>query len=89
VAAKLNGDGVKKVATPKDRVLTVPAYFRKAVNGNAKAKATFASFPYSCRKEYVAWVAEAKTDATRDKRLATTVEWLAQGKRRNWKYENG
>lgn len=92
VAARLNDDGVKsskrKVTAPKDRVLMVPAYFRRAVNENANAKATFAAFPYSCRKEYVAWVAEAKTEVTREKRLATTVEWLAQGKRRNWKYEN-
>jgi hypothetical protein len=92
VAARLNDEGVKnparKVTAPKDRVLTVPAYFKKAVNANTRAKATFAAFPYSCKKEYVAWVTEAKTETTRDKRLATTVEWLAQGKRRNWKYEN-
>jgi uncharacterized protein YdeI (YjbR/CyaY-like superfamily) len=92
VVAKLNDDGVKnparKVTAPKDRVLAVPAYFKRAVNENAKAKSTFAAFPYSCRKEYVAWVTEAKTEVTRGKRLATTVEWLAQGKRRNWKYED-
>jgi hypothetical protein len=92
VAARLNDEGVKnparKVTAPKDRVLTVPAYFQKAVNANAKAKATFAAFPYSCKKEYLAWVTEAKSEATREKRLATTVQWLAEGKRRNWKYEN-
>lgn len=35
-----------------------------------------------------AFIVKAKTDPTRKKRLATTVEWLAEGKRRNWKYEN-
>ena len=39
------------------------------------------------QREYVGWITEAKTDATRQKRLATTLEWLAEGKRRNWKYE--
>ena len=42
---------------------------------------------HSKKKEYVEWITEAKTDATRDKRLGTTIEWLAEGKARNWKYE--
>ncbi|MBY0572240.1 MAG: YdeI/OmpD-associated family protein, partial [Undibacterium sp.] len=46
------------------------------------------AFSYSKKKDYVVWYTEAKTDATRDKRLAQTVEWLAEGKSRNWKYEN-
>ena len=44
-------------------------------------------FPPSQQREYVGWVSEAKQDATRAKRLATSIEWLAEGKRRNWKYE--
>ena len=50
--------------------------------------ATFDGFPPCCQREYVEWVTEAKRDETRAKRLAQTVEWLAEGKRRNWKYEN-
>ena len=42
---------------------------------------------HSKKKEYVEWITETKTDATRDKRLGTTIEWLAAGKARNWKYE--
>jgi uncharacterized protein YdeI (YjbR/CyaY-like superfamily) len=91
-AAALNDEGVKpakrKVTARKDRVLEIPAYFATAVKRNKKAAATFEGFPYSCKKEYVQWVTEAKTEPTREKRLATTVEWLAEGKRRNWKYEN-
>jgi len=34
----------------------------------------------------VEWLTEAKRPETRQKRLATTVEWLAEGKARNWKY---
>ena len=92
VAARLNDDGVQPPArrpgASKDRVLAIPPYFKKAVNANAKARATLTALPYSGKKEYVTWVTEAKTGVTRDMRLGTTVEWLAQGKRRNWKYEN-
>jgi uncharacterized protein YdhG (YjbR/CyaY superfamily) len=80
-----------KQAKPKKKVekkeLVVPEYFAKAVMKNKKAAAAFAAFSYSHKKEYVEWVTEAKTDETRERRLATTVEWLAEGKSRNWKYE--
>jgi uncharacterized protein YdeI (YjbR/CyaY-like superfamily) len=89
-AVELNENGVKvekkKPAAKKD--LVVPDYLTAALKKNKAAQKTFESFPYSAKKEYVEWVTEAKTDATRDKRLATTIEWLAEGKRRNWKYEN-
>lgn len=75
----------KKKAVKKE--LVVPEYFAKAVLKNKKAAAAFDAFSYSHKKEYVDWVTEAKTDETRDRRLATTVEWLAEGKSRNWKYE--
>lgn len=90
-AMKLNDAGVTvkkaKPVSPKME-LVVPDDLLKALARNEKAAETFNSFPPSCKKEYVEWITEAKTDATRDKRLATTVEWLTDGKRRNWKYEN-
>ena len=54
---------------------------------HAAARRTWAGFPPGAQREYIDWLAEAKTDATRQKRLATALEWLAEGKRRNWKYE--
>ena len=48
----------------------------------------FDAFSYSKKKDYIEWITEAKTEATRNKRLATTLEWVAEGKARNWKYEN-
>jgi uncharacterized protein YdeI (YjbR/CyaY-like superfamily) len=66
----------------------VPADLAAALEKNKKAAATFDRFPPSCRREYVEWIIEAKREATRLKRLKTTIEWLAEGKRRNWKYEN-
>ena len=91
-AKKLNDDGVKppkrNVTPVKDRIVTVPPVFMKAIRANKKALATFATFSYSKKKDYVDWVVEAKTDVTRDRRVATSVEWMAQGKARNWKYES-
>jgi uncharacterized protein YdeI (YjbR/CyaY-like superfamily) len=62
--------------------------FARALDASPKAKATLDGFPPSARREYLDWVAEAKQDATRAKRIADAVEWLSEGKRRNWKYEN-
>ena len=50
--------------------------------------AAFEKFPPSHRKEYIEWLTEAKRDETREKRLATKLEWLADGKPRNWKYQD-
>jgi uncharacterized protein YdeI (YjbR/CyaY-like superfamily) len=55
---------------------------------HAAARKTYESFPPGAQREYVDWITEAKTDATRQKRIATTLEWLAEGKRRHWKYES-
>jgi uncharacterized protein YdeI (YjbR/CyaY-like superfamily) len=61
--------------------------FAAALEAAPTAKATFESFPPGQRREYADWIAEAKQDATRQKRIATAVEWIGEGKRRNWKYE--
>ena len=74
--------------TAKKAPFSVPQDMRAAIDGNPAAKATFDGFPPSAQREYVEWITEAKTDATREKRLAQTVEWLAEGKRRHWKYAN-
>jgi uncharacterized protein YdeI (YjbR/CyaY-like superfamily) len=82
-------EGVKPArATAKKAPFTVPQDLRAAIDAVPTAKATFDNFPPSCQREYVEWVTEAKRDETRSKRLAQTVEWLAEGKKRNWKYEN-
>jgi uncharacterized protein YdeI (YjbR/CyaY-like superfamily) len=62
--------------------------FQTALGKAPRAKATFEAFPPSCRREYLEWIGEAKRDETRQKRIATAIEWLAEGKRRNWKYES-
>lgn len=68
--------------------LPMPAAFAAALEGNPAAKATLEAFAPSHRREYVQWIAEAKAEATRDRRIAQAIEWLGEGKKRNWKYEN-
>jgi len=88
-AATLISKGVKKSApkkAPKPE-LPVPPELAAALKKNKKAQATFEGFPPSHRREYVEWITEAKTEATREKRIATTVEWLTEGKSRMWKYQ--
>jgi uncharacterized protein YdeI (YjbR/CyaY-like superfamily) len=88
-AAELNESGTKVPGRdkPKKRPpLKMPAYFSNALNKNAKAKKTFEHFSASHRREYVEWVTEAKREETRQERLKTAMQWLAEGKARNWKY---
>lgn len=66
----------------------VPDDLAAALKKNAKAGKTFETFSPSHRREYVEWLDEAKRADTRAKRLATTLEWLAEGKPRNWKYHS-
>jgi uncharacterized protein YdeI (YjbR/CyaY-like superfamily) len=88
-AMKLIDDGVKPVRNKTVKApFTVPQDLRAAIDAVPAAKATWDAFPPSCQREYAEWVTEAKRDETRAKRLVQTVEWLAEGKRRNWKYEN-
>jgi uncharacterized protein YdeI (YjbR/CyaY-like superfamily) len=62
--------------------------FAAALKANPKAKAALDGFPPSAQRDYFEWISEAKQDATRAKRIATAIEWLAEGKRRHWKYQN-
>jgi uncharacterized protein YdeI (YjbR/CyaY-like superfamily) len=62
--------------------------FAAALAKAPKAKATLDGFPPSAQRDYFDWIAEAKQDATRQKRIATAIEWLSAGKRRHWKYQN-
>jgi uncharacterized protein YdeI (YjbR/CyaY-like superfamily) len=89
-AMKLKDAGVKPPATSRrggPREVAVPEALTRALETNAEALATFERFSSSQRREYAEWVADARADATRERRIATALEWLAEGKARNWKYE--
>ena len=75
----------KKKPAPKAE-LPVPDDLTAALRKNAKARATFERFAPGYRRDYIEWIVEAKRDETRQRRVAQTVEWMAEGKSRNWKY---
>jgi uncharacterized protein YdeI (YjbR/CyaY-like superfamily) len=75
------------VKAPKTAPET-PTEFAAALKKDKKAAAAFAAFSPSCKREYIEWIAEAKRVETRDKRIATAIEWIAEGKQRNWRYQD-
>lgn len=88
-AKRLNDENIKLPLKPKDmavKELNVPACLEEALADNPLAADTWDKFSFSHRKEYVNWINDAKTDATRDSRLASAIEWLAEGKPQNWRY---
>jgi uncharacterized protein YdeI (YjbR/CyaY-like superfamily) len=88
-AARLNEENIKITATakPAKPTLETPDDLLAALKKNKKALKAFEEFSPSHRREYIEWITEAKTEATRNKRIQTTLEWLIQGKSRNWKYQ--
>lgn len=88
-AALLNKNKVKlaRPKSPPKKELPVPKPLAAALKRNKKALTIFESFPPSQRREYIEWITEAKTEETLNKRLATTIEWLEEGKSRHWKYK--
>lgn len=88
-AVELNERGIKlkKPKAKKKPEAKVPGDLRQALDRNEKAAEVFENFSPSCRREYIEWITEAKTEETREKRLLQAIEWMAEGKRRNWKYE--
>ena len=88
-AAKLNEAGAKAPRTVKHAkpVLRLPADLATALKAKPAAKGFYATLSPSAKRDYVEWITEAKQPATRAKRVAEAVQWLGEGKRRNWKYE--
>ncbi|SIN93573.1 DUF1801 domain-containing protein [Chitinophaga niabensis] len=87
-ADALNRDNIKVPKVPKEKKeLVTPRELAAALKKNKAATKVFDAFSYSCKKEYIDWIDEAKTEATKLKRVATAIEWIAEGKDRNWKYK--
>jgi uncharacterized protein YdeI (YjbR/CyaY-like superfamily) len=84
------GTALKPKAAPRTSKpeLPIPPEFAAVLAGNPAAKAALEAFAPSHRREYLEWIGEARRPETRDKRIAQAIEWLTEGKKRNWKYEN-
>lgn len=89
-AMKLNDEGIKvlKKKIERNNELLIPDDLMNALQENKNALETFEHFSYSKKKEYVDWIISAKHQSTKEKRLATAIEWISEGKSRNWKYES-
>ncbi len=88
-AAKLNREGIKVAGKPKkqpEKETIVAEDIIEALSANPAALKTFDNFSPSNKKEYVEWITGAKTESTRQSRLDTAIEWMAEGKIRHWKY---
>ena len=87
-AMRLNDAEVKvsPIVRKVRKALKTPAFFSKALAVNAKARKVFDAFTPAMRRDYIEWLLEAKTNETRDRRMETAIEWISQGKIRNWKY---
>jgi hypothetical protein len=89
-AMKLREDRVKNPTRSKPRKqseVVVPIELASALKKNKKAAAAFEGFPPSHKREYAEWISDAKREETRRRRVETAVEWMIEGKSRNWKYE--
>jgi len=89
-AAALGSSGEPALVRPKTKgkpEAKVPGDLATALKKNRAAATTFSGLTPSGRRDYVEWITEAKREETRAKRMATSLEWLAEGKARNWKYE--
>jgi uncharacterized protein YdeI (YjbR/CyaY-like superfamily) len=92
IAAKAIADGERTKAWSRPKVVKaeaeVPVALAAALKKNKAAAKKFEAMTPGYRREYCQWIAEAKREETREKRAATAVEWIAEGKSRNWKYES-
>lgn len=87
-AMELTDMGVKmKKSAPSKTEIEIPDYFQKALEKNKKAAEVFDKASPSFRKEYVMWIIDAKTENTQNRRIEQALEWMSEGKGRNWKYE--
>ncbi len=88
-AMLLNEKGitVKAPKTAEKKELVIPKELEEALKTNMPARETFERFSPSHKREYAEWIAGAKTEATRQRRLETALEWLSEGKIRDWKYK--
>ena len=89
-AMALTDQGAKPLRPPRapKAEIAVPADLAQALAGDAVAAAVFSAFAPSQRREYLEWITDAKRPKTRERRIAQAIAWMAEGRQRNWKYQN-
>ena len=80
--------GAPQAPKPRREAPALPDDLAAALRAQSGARKIFDAFTPSQQREYVEWIVEAKREATRASRVAQAVEWIAEGKTRNWKYQN-
>lgn len=88
VALEETGVRPKRAKTPPKAEIAMPGDFRSALDADPRASTAFDAFPPGARRDYLEWVTQAKRPETRAKRIATAAKWIAEGKKRHWKYES-
>lgn len=86
-AIKAKPAAKKAAPKPTGAVLDTPDYLAELLDKTPAAKASFEKFSPSQKKEYITWFEDAKSEATREKRLKEGLEWMNEGKTRHWKYK--
>jgi hypothetical protein len=92
-AADLNARGVRlpdrapKTPPVIDMPSAVATAVATALAANPAAQAVWDAKSAAWRKDYLVWITAAKTDPTRDARIAEALDWIADGKARFWKYQ--
>lgn len=88
-AIAINESGIKEAKKPSapKAELAMPTDFNQLLGSNQRALANFVDFSPSKKREYIEWIVDAKSDATRQKRMEQALEWISEGKSRNWKYQ--
>lgn len=78
---------VPKKSSKASKPVDLPEILISALNQAPEAKAHFERFTASQKREYIDWIKDAKADATKERRLQTIIEWVSEGKTRQWKYQ--
>jgi hypothetical protein len=76
------GDEVEVTVDTAPREVDVPEALAAALAADPQAKASFEHLAFSHRKEYARWVAEAKQQETRQRRVQQALEMIRAGKTR-------
>lgn len=91
LATKAIDDGERTKAWSRPKVakpeVEIPGELASSLKKNKAAAKKFETMTPGYRREYCQWIAEGKREETREKRASTAVEWIFEGKSRNWKYE--